>query len=229
MSKISSTGSPDFSPNTMKFSITQPRVLAFYKPFDVLTQFTDETGRATLKNYIDVPGVYAAGRLDRDSEGLLLLTNVGALAHRLTDPKFEHEKTYLVQVEQVPDQKAIDALTQGVDLKDGRTRPADVELIGDPPNLPDRPVPIRFRKNVPTSWLKLTIREGKNRQVRRMTASVGHPTLRLVRIAIGAIGLGALQPGQWRELNVEEVGCCRATTRRNPIVETRGYDDDRGD
>ena len=205
------TGSQDFSCNAMKLSIdtsihdSPSRILAFYKPYDVLTQFTDEEGRVTLKHFINVPGVYAAGRLDRDSEGLLLLTNDGALAHRLTDPKFEHAKTYLVQVERIPDEPALDELKRGVVLKDGRTRPAEVELLPNPPELPARPVPIRFRKNVPTSWLKLTIREGKNRQVRRMTAAVGHPALRLVRVAVGPVGLGGLEPGQWRDLTAKEV------------------------
>jgi pseudouridine synthase len=183
---------------------SQPRILAFFKPYDVLTQFTDEEGRVTLKQFIDVPGVYPAGRLDRDSEGLLLLTNDGALAHRLTDPRFEHEKTYWVQVERIPDEHALENLRRGVTLKDGRTRPAQVERLENAPEVPERPVPIRFRKNVPTSWLKLTIREGKNRQVRRMTAAVGHPTLRLVRCAIGSIGFGGLEPGQWRDLSDEE-------------------------
>src|SRR5262249_4672264 len=154
---------------------------------DVLTQFTDASGRATLKDLVPVPGVYPVGRLDRDSEGLLLLTDDGGLAHRLTDPRFAHPRTYLVQVERVPPPEAIDALRGGVVLKDGLTRPAEVELLDTPPALPDRPVPVRFRKNVPTAWLRLTIGEGRNRQVRRMTAAVGHPTLRLVRVAIGPI------------------------------------------
>ena len=180
------------------------RYLAFYKPYDVLTQFTDSSGRPTLKDFIDVPGVYPAGRLDRDSEGLLLLTDDGPLAHRLTDPRFDHPKTYLVQVERVPDDAALDALRRGVLLNDGPTKPADVALLVDPPKLPDRDPPIRFRKNVPTAWLRLTIREGRNRQVRRMTAAVGFPTLRLAREAIGPIALGDLRPGHWRELSDDE-------------------------
>jgi len=180
------------------------RTIALYKPFDVLCQFSDASGRSTLKDFVSVPDVYAAGRLDRDSEGLLILTNDGELAHRLTDPRFEHPKTYLVQVERVPDHEALERLRQGVDLNDGRTLPAEVELMAEPPALPDRPVPIRFRKNVPTAWLRLTIREGRNRQVRRMTAAIGHPTLRLVRIAVGPITLGDLAPGQWRELDAKE-------------------------
>jgi pseudouridine synthase len=182
------------------------RYLIVHKPFDVLCQFSDADGRATLKDFVEVAGVYPVGRLDRDSEGLLLLTDDGALAHWLTDPRFEHPKTYLVQVERVPDQSALDQLREGVDLPDGRTRPAEVELLAEAPVLPERSVPIRFRKNVPTAWIKLTIREGRNRQVRRMTAAVGFPTLRLVRVAIGPIGLGDLPPGSWRDLNATERG-----------------------
>ncbi len=181
------------------------RIIRFWKPYDVLTKFTDAEGRATLGDYIDVPGVYPAGRLDRDSEGLLLLTDSGVLAARLTNPVFAHPRTYLVQVERIPDQMALDRLRTGVDLKDGHTRPAQVELLPTPPDLPERPVPIRFRKNVPTTWLKLTITEGRNRQVRRMTAAVGYPTLRLVRVAIGLITLDGLQPGEWQVLSSEQV------------------------
>ena len=181
------------------------RYLKLYKPFDVLTQFTDEGGRATLKDYVPVPGVYPVGRLDRDSEGLLLLTDDGPLAHRLTDPRHDHPKTYLAQVEKVPERSALDALREGIVLADGPTKPVEVELLGTEPDLPGRPVPIRFRKNVPTAWLRLVLREGRNRQVRRMTAAVGHPTLRLVRIAVGPIGLDGLQPGEYRELDPDEV------------------------
>lgn len=181
------------------------RYLALFKPYDVLTQFTDGAGRATLKDYIPIPGVYPVGRLDRDSEGLLLLTNDGPLAHRLTDPRFDHPRTYLVQVERVPDLLALESLRRGVILNDGPTRPAEAELLEDPPHLPERPVPIRFRKNVPTAWLRLVIREGRNRQVRRMTAAVGYPTLRLVRVAVGPIILGDLAPGHWRELTPNEL------------------------
>ena len=190
------------------------RYLILYKPFDVLTQFTDESGRATLKDFVDVPDVYPVGRLDRDSEGLLLLTNDGPLSHRLTDPRYEHPKTYLVQVEHLPDDAAIQALRRGVVLNDGPTRPAEVELLAEPPLLPDRSVPIRFRKNVPTAWLRLTIREGRNRQVRRMTAAVGFPTLRLVRVGIGPIALGDLAVGQWRDL---EPGERKTLGLRRPI------------
>jgi pseudouridine synthase len=181
------------------------RVIALFKPYDVLCQFSGGAGRSTLKEFVPVAGVYPVGRLDRDSEGLLLLTDDGRLAHRLTDPRFEHSKTYLVQVERVPDPEALEALRRGVGLKDGPTRPAQVELLADPAVLPDRSVPIRFRKNVPTAWLRLTIREGRNRQVRRLTAAVGHPTLRLVRIAVGPIDLCDLNPGQWRELDAREL------------------------
>ncbi|HWE40008.1 MAG TPA: pseudouridine synthase [Isosphaeraceae bacterium] len=180
------------------------RILAAFKPFGVLTQFTDADGRPTLKDFVPVPGVYPVGRLDRDSEGLLLLTDDGRLAHRLTDPKYGHPRTYLAQVERVPGPGAIEALRRGVVLSDGPTRPAEVELLTGEPALPERAVPIRFRKNVPTAWLRLVLREGRNRQVRRMTAAVGHPTLRLVRVAIGPISLGDLPPGHWRDLSPPE-------------------------
>ena len=181
------------------------RYIAFHKPFDVLTQFTGGEGRITLKEFVAVPGVYPVGRLDRDSEGLLLLTDDGPLAHRLTDPRFAHPRTYLVQVERIPEPHALDALRRGVILKDGPTRPAGVDLLDEPPGLPERPVPIRFRKNVPTAWLRVVLREGRNRQVRRMTAAVGHPTLRLVRVAVGPVTLGELAPGCWRDLTSEEI------------------------
>ncbi|MCA1685220.1 MAG: pseudouridine synthase [Planctomycetia bacterium] len=180
------------------------RTIAFHKPYDVLTQFSGGEGRATLKEFIALPDVYPVGRLDRESEGLLLLTDDGGLAHRLTDPRFEHPKTYLVQVERVPDPAALDALRKGVLLSDGPTRPAEVARLEEPPDLPERAVPIRFRKNVPTAWIRLVIREGRNRQVRRMTAAVGHPTLRLVRVAVGPVRLGDLAPGAWRDLTPEE-------------------------
>ena len=186
--------------------MTHPsRIIALYKPYDVLCQFTDAEGRATLKAFVPIADVYPVGRLDRDSEGLLLLTDDGPLAHRLTDPRFDHPRTYLVQVERIPDDRALEALRRGVVLSDGPTRPAEVELLPEPPALPERSVPIRFRKNVPTAWLRMTIREGRNRQVRRMTAAVGHPTLRLVRVAVGPISLGDLAPGQWRELTESEL------------------------
>jgi pseudouridine synthase len=180
------------------------RTIALYKPYGVLCQFRETSGRPTLAPLVPIAGIYPAGRLDHDSEGLLLLTEDGSLAHRLTDPKFAHPKVYLVQVERVPEPAALKTLGEGVALRDGLTRPARVELLEKEPELPDRPVPIRFRKNVPTAWLRLTIHEGRNRQVRRMTAAVGHPTLRLVRVAVGPVSLGDLAPGQWRELTARE-------------------------
>ncbi|HMV46396.1 MAG TPA: pseudouridine synthase [Blastocatellia bacterium] len=175
------------------------RLILFNKPFQVMCQFTDDAGRATLADFINVPNVYAAGRLDYDSEGLLLLTNAGWLQHQIADPRHKLPKTYLVQVEHIPDAKALKQLAKGVLLNDGMTRPAKVELI-DEPNLWPRVPPIRERKNIPTAWLRMTITEGRNRQVRRMTAAVGHPTLRLIRERIGAWELGQLQPGEWKEV-----------------------------
>src|SRR5262249_39668230 len=154
------------------------RTIALYKPYGVLCQFRDASGKPTLASLVPLARVYPAGRLDHDSEGLLLLTEDGWLAHKLTDPRFTHPKTYLVQLERVPAAPALQALRTGVVLRDGLTRPAEVELLESSPPLPDRPVPIRFRKNVPTAWLRLSITEGRNRQVRRMTAAVGYPTLR---------------------------------------------------
>jgi 23S rRNA pseudouridine2457 synthase len=179
--------------------------IAFHKPYGVLPCFTDSQGRLTLADYITVPRVYAAGRLDQDSEGLMILTADGALAHRITDPQHKLPKVYLVQVERIPDDQAIARLCKGVLLGGKRTRPARVRVLAQEPILPERPVPIRFRKNVPTAWLEITISEGMNRQVRRMTAAVGHPTLRLVRIAIGPIRLDDLKPGAWRVLKMEEM------------------------
>ncbi|MEM9437038.1 MAG: pseudouridine synthase [Pseudomonadota bacterium] len=159
-------------------------IILFNKPMNVLSQFTDEGKWQGLKHFIDMPGVYAAGRLDRDSEGLLVLTDNGKLQARIASPKFKLPKTYLTQVEGTPDATALNTLRTGVTLKDGRTRPAEAEVIA-PPDLWARDPPVRLRKSVPDTWLKLTLREGKNRQIRRMTAAVGHPTLRLVRVAIG--------------------------------------------
>jgi len=158
-----------------------------------------------LADYVTIPGVYAAGRLDFDSEGLMLLPSDGPLAHHITDPQHKLTKVYLAQVERIPNDEALEQLRKGVVLGGKRTRPAEVRLLSEAPELPDRPVPIRFRKSVPTSWLEITLREGLNRQVRRMTAAVGHPTVRLIRIAIGPITLGNLQPGHWRDLTPDEV------------------------
>lgn len=179
-------------------------VLRFWKPHGVMTAFTDRDGRATLADHIDVPDVYAAGRLDRDSEGLLLLTRAKRLRTRLMRPDIGHRRTYLVQVEGIPDDRALRALAEGVELKDGRTRPATAERLDDPPDLPERAVPIRVRPSVPDSWIRLTLTEGRNRQVRRLTAAVGFPTLRLVREAIGPIDLGDLAPGEWLPLTDRE-------------------------
>lgn len=214
------------------------RYLLFYKPYNVLSQFTDkdpsqvnECGddplthesasasdnisgrsdslpphdRGTLKDYIPVPSVYPVGRLDRDSEGLLLLTNNGRLQHRLSDRRFQHPRTYWVQVEGIPDQAALSQLRRGVVIQNYHTRPVLVHLLAEEPSLPPRQPPVRFRKTVPTSWLEMTLTEGRNRQVRRMTAAVGFPTLRLVRVAIAHLRLGGLEPGQWRDLTPAEL------------------------
>ncbi len=181
------------------------RTLVFNKPYGVLPCFTDPTGRPTLADFVAVPGVYAAGRLDQDSEGLMVLTSDGALAHTITDPRHHLPKVYLAQVERVPDEAALTRLREGVLLKGISTRPAEVQVLPEAPACPDRSVPIRFRKSVPTAWLRITLREGMNRQVRRMTAAVGHPTVRLIRIAIGPLALGDLPPGQWRELTSREI------------------------
>ncbi len=185
------------------------RYILFYKPYDVLSQFTDDDPttamRKTLKDFISIPLVYSVGRLDRDSEGLLLLTNDNFVKHRLIDPKFAHPRTYWVQVEKIPDETALQQLTQGVKLSDYRTKPAQVKLLSTEPSLPPREPPIRFRKTVPTAWLELTLTEGRNRQVRKMTAAVGFPTLRLVRVAIAHLSLTGLAPGEWRDLTEIEL------------------------
>ncbi|MGI0486120.1 pseudouridine synthase [Pantanalinema rosaneae CENA516] len=190
------------------------RYLLFYKPYNVLCQFTDDSPpaqspRQTLKDYIAVPNVYPVGRLDQDSEGLMLLTNHGALQHRLIDPKFQHPRTYWVQVERMPDDLALQHLRQGVVIQGYRTRPAQVTLLSEDPPLPPRDPPIRYRKQVPTAWLEITLTEGRNRQVRRMTAAVGFPTLRLVRVRIANLAIAGLSPGQWRDLTSAEVQALR--------------------
>jgi len=179
----------------------------FNKPYQVLCQFTDSAPpangpRSTLAAFIDTPGIYAAGRLDYDSEGLLLLTGDGALAHHITDPRHKMKKRYWVQVENIPDENALNALRKGIVLKDGKTRPAEVKLIA-PPDVPERCPPVRFRANIPTQWLEIVITEGRNRQVRRMTAHIGYPTLRLIRVAIGPWALDALPQGEYRRVTAE--------------------------
>lgn len=180
------------------------RLIAFNKPFNVLSQFTDKStlasSRETLSDYMDIPRVYPAGRLDRDSEGLLLLTDDGKLQARISDPKAKMAKIYWAQIEGIPDDTALEALRSGVELNDGRTAPAKARVIDEPGDLWPRNPPIRFRKSVPDSWIELTIIEGRNRQVRRMTAAVGHPTLRLIRARIGDWTLDGLAPGEWRDI-----------------------------
>jgi 23S rRNA pseudouridine2457 synthase len=174
------------------------KYILFNKPYAVLSQFTSEDGKQSLQNFDFPNNVYPVGRLDYDSEGLLLLTDDNEIKHKLTDPKFKLPKTYLVQIERAPSEESLQRLREGVVIEGRKTRPAEVRLLDGEPNLPLRSVPIRFRKTVPTAWIELTIREGRNRQVRKMTAAVGHPTLRLVRIKIGNISMDALQPGQWK-------------------------------
>jgi 23S rRNA pseudouridine2457 synthase len=190
------------------------RYLLFHKPYDVLCQFSggEPGSRRTLMDFIPVSGVYPAGRLDRDSEGLLLLTNDGAMQHRLTDPKFAHPRSYWVQVEGVPDERDLQRLRDGVEIPGYRTLPAQATLLPLEPDLPSRNPPIRVRKSIPTAWIGIALTEGRNRQVRHMTAAIGHPTLRLVRFAIGELRLEGLAPGQWRDLKPAELAALKART-----------------
>ena len=198
------------------------RYLIFYKPYDVLSQFSStENNHTTLKAFITVPGVYPVGRLDRDSEGLLLLTDDGKLQNRLCHPRFRHPRTYWAQVERIPDPTSLKQLRQGVTIRDYTTLPAEVTMLSTEPILPPRMPPIRFRKQVPTAWLQLTLREGKNRQVRRMTAAIGFPTLRLVRVSIGHLRLGHLQPGEWRYLTLDEQTHLKQLTKGEPLHRRR--------
>lgn len=177
--------------------------ILFNKPYGILSQFSGDVD--TLKEYIPISNIYPVGRLDRDSEGLVLLTNDGLLQHRLSDPRFEHPRIYWAQVEGIPKERSLQEMRQGVIIQGYRTRPAGVRMLPEEPEIPPRDPPIRFRKTVPTTWLELVLVEGRNRQVRRMTAAVGHPTLRLVRVAIGELTLGNLKPGEWRELTPAEL------------------------
>lgn len=188
-------------------------LIAFNKPFNVLCQFTDSAGRRTLADFVTVKAVYPAGRLDYDSEGLVLLTDEGKLQRRIADPRHRLKKIYLAQVENIPDDKALALLRGGVELRDGLTVPAGARLIEAPDWLWPREPPIRYRRDIPTAWLEITITEGRNRQVRRMTAAAGHPTLRLVRVAIGAWSLERLQPGEW-EVRSQLQYCLRSASGR---------------
>jgi|GEM_PF-184035 len=181
------------------------RYVLVHKPYEVLTQFTDENGRATLKDFVDVPNVYPVGRLDYDSEGLVLLTDDKPLQHRLSEPRFKIPKTYWVQVEGVPTEEALEQLRRGVDIKTGFTSPAEAELLPEPVAVAERSKPVRFRANIPTTWLRITISQGMNRQVRKMTAAVGFPTLRLIRVQIADLRIAGLPPGKWRDLTSDEI------------------------
>ena len=192
--------------NTKLQAQTSKRYILFYKPYAVLSQFSSEPGKQTLKDFLSLPkDIYPVGRLDYDSEGLLLLTNDNVIKNKLTDPKFEHPKTYLAQVERIPDEEALQQLRTGVVIEGTKTKPAEIELLSEEPILPPRSIPIRFRKNVPTAWVKVVLHEGRNRQVRKMTAAVGHPTLRLMRIKIGGLEIENLRPGEWKEITRRQI------------------------
>ncbi len=182
------------------------RYFLFYKPYAVLSQFSPEDGKRTLKDFLSLTStIYPIGRLDFDSEGLLLLTNDNDIKHKLTDPNFKHPKTYLAQVERIPTEESLQKLRTGVLVEGQITKEASVQLLPYEPELPPRSVPIRFRKTVPTAWIELTLTEGRNRQVRKMTAAIGHPTLRLVRVKIGNLEIGTLKPGDYKEINRSEI------------------------
>jgi 23S rRNA pseudouridine2457 synthase len=194
------------------------RYLLFHKPYNVLSQFSaDGSSKPTLKDFIPVPNVYPVGRLDHDSEGLMLLTDNGALQNRLSHPKFHHPRTYWIQVEHIPTDRDLEPIRQGgLKIQDYKTRPAQIQLIPEP-DLPPRDPPIRYRKSIPTAWLEITLTEGRNRQVRRMSAAIGFPTLRLVRAAIGNLQLGDLAPGTWRDLSPTESQAILAS-RSKPLL-----------
>jgi 23S rRNA pseudouridine2457 synthase len=184
----------------------QHEYILFYKPYGVLSQFTDEEGRTTLSAFGPFPkGVYPVGRLDADSEGLLLLTDDNEVKHFLLEPRYDHSRTYLAQVERVPAEEALKELRAGIFIEGRKTKKAGARLLDQEPEVPQREMPIRFRKNVPTAWLEITLYEGRNRQVRKMTAAVGHPTLRLIRIELGPLSLTGLEPGELRRLSESEV------------------------
>ncbi len=193
------------SRNTKLQTQTSKRYILFYKPYAVLSQFTSEDGKQSLKDFGFPNDIYPIGRLDYDSEGLLLLTNDNEIKNKLADPKFEHPKTYLAQIERIPSEEKLKILRNGLVIERAKTKSAEAELLLEEPNLPARSTPIRFRKNVPTAWIRIVLREGRNRQVRKMTAAIGHPTLRLVRIKIGDIDLLGLQPGEWKDIALHEI------------------------